>query len=154
MAHQPGTHKLAGPARAQATALMIIRITLGIYLLFLGIGKARWLLDSTPLANQLALWSAHATPVSRWYLERVTPGAPVFARLVPLGEMLGGLALIVGFWTRMTAGALLLMILNFHVAAGAVFSYGFLRDATGLPILGSLLGLMLAGGRLPLSIRK
>ena len=154
MAHQPRMQNPAGSVKAQAAGLMLIRITVGIYLLFMGIGKARWLLDSTPLANQLSLWSAQATPLSRWYLERILPGTPVFARLVPLGEMAGGLALAVGFWTRLVAGAMFLMILNYQLAAGAIFSYAYLTNANGLPLLGSLLGLMLGGGRLPLSIRK
>src|SRR5438093_12645844 len=110
----------AGSANAQAVALMLIRITAGMYWLFMGIAKARWLLDSTPLANQFAIWWAQATPLSRWYLERILPGTPVFARLVPLGEMAGGLALVLGFWTRLVAGAMFLMVLNFPVAAGAM----------------------------------
>jgi uncharacterized membrane protein YphA (DoxX/SURF4 family) len=143
-----------GSVKAQAAGLVLIRITLGIYLLFVGVGKARWLLDSTPLANQLSIWSAQATPLNRWYLERILPGTPVFARLVPLGEMAGGLALVTGFWTRLVAGAMFLMILNFQLAAGAMFSYAYLTDATGLPILGSLLGLVIGGARLPLSVKR
>jgi uncharacterized membrane protein YphA (DoxX/SURF4 family) len=133
---------------------MVIRITAGIFLLFMGISKAWWLLDSTPLANQLSIWSAQATPLSRWYLERILPGTPVFARLVPLGEMAGGLALVFGFWTRLVAGAIFLMIVNFHVASGAMFTYAYLTDAHGLPLLGSLLGLVIGGGRLPFSVKR
>ena len=154
MAHQPRPQNPAGQVKAQAAGLMLIRITAGIYLFFMGVGKVRWLLDSTPLADQLSIWSAQATPLSHWYLERILPGTPVFARLVPLGEMAGGLALAAGFWTRLTAGAMFLMVLNFQVAAGAMFSYAYLTDAKGLPLLGSLLGLALGGGRLPLSFRK
>ena len=154
MAHYAGKPKSVGSPKAQAAALTLIRVTVGIYLFFMGVGKVRWLLDSTPLANQLGLWSAQATPLSHWYLERIAPGAPVFARLVPLGEMIGGLALAAGFWTRLVAGLLFLMILNFQVAAGAMFSFAYLTDAKGLPLLGSLLGLALGGARLPLSLRR
>jgi uncharacterized membrane protein YphA (DoxX/SURF4 family) len=154
MAHPAGAQKATGAWKAQATALTVIRVTAGIYLFFMGVAKVRWLMDSTPLAAQLAAWSTHAAPLGRWYLERITPGTPVFARLVPLGEMVGGLALVVGFWTRMVAGAMFLMILNFQLAASAMFSYAYLTNANGLPLLGSLLGLMLGGGRLPLSLRK
>jgi uncharacterized membrane protein YphA (DoxX/SURF4 family) len=154
MAHQPGLPKPAGAARGQAAGLTAIRITAGIYLLFMGVGKLGWLLDSTPLANQLSIWSSQATPLTSWYLERVMPGTPVFARLVPLGEITGGLALVLGFWTRLVASAMFLMILNFHVAAGAMFHYAFLTNANGLPLLGSLLGLVLGGARLPLSIKR
>jgi uncharacterized membrane protein YphA (DoxX/SURF4 family) len=154
MAHQPHLQNPAGQVKAQAAGLMLIRITAGVYLFFMGVDKVRWLLDSTPLADQLSNWSAQATPLSHWYLERILPGTPVFARLVPLGEIAGGLALVAGFWTRLVAGAMFLMILNFQVAAGAMFSYTYLTDAKGLPLLGALLGLALGGGRLPLSIRK
>ena len=154
MAHQPRLQNSAGSATAQGLGLMLIRITAGIYLFSMGVSKVRWLLDSTPLANQLSVWSAQATPLSQWYLERLLPGTPVFARLVPLAEMAGGLALAVGFWTRLVAGAMFLMILNYQLAAGAMFSSAYLTDANGLPLLGSLLGLVLGGGRLPLSARK
>ncbi len=52
------------------------------------------------------------------------------------------------------AAALFLMILNFDVAAGAMFKYAYLTDAKGLPLLGSLLGLVLGGSRLPFSLRR
>jgi uncharacterized membrane protein YphA (DoxX/SURF4 family) len=154
MAHQAGMPKSTGVAKGQAAGLVFIRITAGVYLFFMGVSKVHWFLDSTPLADQLAIWSAQATPLSHWYLERITPGTPVFARLVPLGEMIGGLALIAGFWTRLAAAAMFLMILNFEVAAGAMFSYAYLTDAKGLPLLGSLLGLALGGARLPFSLRR
>jgi uncharacterized membrane protein YphA (DoxX/SURF4 family) len=153
MAHQAGIQKSVG-SRPQAAALTLIRVAAGTSLFFAGVGKARWLLDSTPLASQLALWSAQATPISQWYLERITPGIPVFARLVPLGEIIGGLALVVGFWTRLVAGAMFLMVLNAQIAAGAVFHYAYLTNGNGLPLLGSLLGLIVGGARLPLSLKK
>ena len=151
---EPRMQTPPGPVTAQALGLTVIRIAVGIYLLCMGLDKVRWLLDSTPLANQLSIWSAQATPLSRWYLERILPGTPVFARLVPLGEIAGGVALAAGFWTRLAAGAMLLMILNFQVAAGAIFTYPYLTDAKGLPLLGALVGLLLGGGRLPLSLRR
>ena len=133
---------------------MLIRVTVGIYLFFIGVSKIPWLLDSTPLANQLAGWLSQATPISRWYLDRVMPGAPIFARLIPLAEMIGGLALVLGFWTRLAAALCLVIVLNFQLAAAAMFRYSYLTDATGLPVIGALLGLMIGGGRLPLSVRK
>jgi uncharacterized membrane protein YphA (DoxX/SURF4 family) len=149
----PATPKSVGQ-KGQAVGLMLVRISVGVYLFFLGLNKASWLLDSTPLANQLSAWFAQATPASRWYLERIMPGIPLFARLIPLGEMAGGLALIFGFWTRLAAGMSFLMVLNFQLAGEAMLEYGYLTEAKGLPLLGALLGLAIGGGRLPLSIRK
>ena len=154
MAHQPGLPKSGGSQKTQAIGLMLVRITAGTYLFFIGLQKISWLLDSTPLANQLQTWLSQSTAISRWYVERLMPGIPLFARLVPLGEMLGGLALILGFWTRLAAGFAFLMVLNFQLAGGAMFHYAYLSDATGLPYLGALLALAIGGGRLPLSIRR
>ena len=82
------------------------------------------------------------------------PGAPVFARLVVLGELSCGVALVAGVWTRLAAALGFLMVLNFHVASGAIFQYRFLTNGYGLPVLGGLLALAIGGGRLPLSLRK
>lgn len=44
------------------------------------------------------------------------------------------------------------MALNFHVASGALFEYGFLTNGYGLPVLGPTFGLGIGGLRLPWSI--
>ena len=121
---------------------------------FFGFEKASWVLDSTPLTTLLSFWLTNAPPVSRWYLERIMPGAPVFARLLPVGAMLGGGALVLGFWTRMAAALSLLMVLGLQLASGSMFTYAYLTDASGLLLVGALLGLMTGGGKLPFSLRK
>jgi thiosulfate dehydrogenase (quinone) large subunit len=131
--------------RAQAAALLLLRVLVGVFMLFFGLDKASWLMDATPLANQLSSWLIDAPPASRWYLERIIPGAPVFARAVPLGAMLGGLALALGFWTRMAALGCLVVILSLQLGAGVMFRYAYLMDASGLPLVGSLLALMIGG---------
>lgn len=147
--------KTGGSGRSgQGAGLMLVRVMLGVFLFFHGVEKLSWLLDSGPLASRLAHWLETATPTSRWYLERILPGTPLFARLVPLGQLSAGLALFLGFWTRLAAGLAFLMVLSFHIAGGGIFRYSFLTDATGLPVLGALLGLALGGGRLPLSVSK
>src|SRR5688500_1165678 len=131
--------------RAQTAALLLLRVLLGVFMLFFGLDKASWLLDATPLATQLSSWLLDAPPASRWYLERIIPGAPVFARLVPLGAMIGGLALVAGFWTRMAALLSLVVIVSLQLGAGSMFRYAYLSDASGLPLVGSLLALMIGG---------
>ena len=133
--------------RAQAAALLLLRVLLGVFMLFFGLDKASWLMDATPLANQLSSWLIDAPPASRWYLERIIPGAPVFARAVPLGAMLGGVALALGFWTRVAAFGCLVVILSLQLGAGVMFRYAYLMDASGLPLVGSLLALMIGGDR-------
>ena len=138
-----GAGKTSG--RAQAAALLLLRILLGVFMVFFGLDRASWLTDATPLATQLSSWLLDAPPASRWYLERIIPGAPVFARAVPLGAILGGLALALGFWTRIAAFVCLVTVLSLQFGAGSMFGYAYLTDASGLPLLGGLLALLIGG---------
>ena len=140
----------------QGTGLAIVRVAIGIFFLSEGLGKWRWFADSSILASQLSGWFAAAPPgsISHWYLEHVAMnGIGYFARLVPLGEIGCGLALIAGFWTPLVALVAFLLALNFQVASGAVFRLSFLTSGYGLPVLGSTLGLAVGGIRLPWSVR-
>lgn len=134
-------------SRAQTVALVLLRVSLGVFMLFFGVDRASWLMDSTPLATQLASWLPDAPPVSRWYLERIIPGAPVFARVLPLGAMVGGIALVLGFWTRIAAALSLVVVLSLQLGAGSMFRYAYLMDASGLPVVGGLLALLIGGER-------
>ena len=139
----------------QGTGLAILRIGIGIFFVFEGFGKIRWLTDTSLLAGQLAGW-AQAVPAGSWshaYLERLAmPYSSLFARLVPLGEMTSGLALIAGVWTPLFAFIGFFMALNFQFASGALFKYSILTSGYGLPVLGSTLALAVGGVRLPWSI--
>ena len=133
----------------RAAGFVILRICIGIFFIFEGLGKLRWFADSSVLAAQFAAWSQAAPPgsISHWYLERVAvPGLPFFARLVPAGEMVSGIAMVAGFATPLFALVSFFMALNFHVASGALFKYSFLTNGYGLPVLGSTLALAVAGG--------
>src|SRR5688572_20743990 len=116
MAYQ-SPQKPAG-GRAQTAALVLLRVCVGVFMFFFGLDKAHWLLDATPLAAQLSSWLTDAPPASRWYLDRIIPGTPLFARLVPVGAMCGGIALAVGFWTRIAAALSLVVVLSLQFAAG------------------------------------
>ena len=139
----------------QGTGLAILRICIGIFFLFEGIGKIRWLSDPSLLAGQLAAW-AQAVPAGSWshaYLERVAmPHSSAFARLVPLGELTSGVAMVAGFWTPFFALVAFFMALNFQFASGALFKYSILTSGYGLPVLGATLALAVGGVRLPWSI--
>jgi uncharacterized membrane protein YphA (DoxX/SURF4 family) len=133
----------------QAAGLTILRICIGAFFFFEGFGKFRWFADPSLLRGQLAGWLASAPPasLSHAYLERFAmPGVTAFARLVPLGEMASGVAIALGAWSRAFALIAFLMALNFHVASGALFKYSFLTNGYGLPVLGSTLALVFAGG--------
>ena len=131
--------------RAQSAALVVLRVCAGTIMFFFGLEKLSWLLDATPLATQLASWLLDAPPPSRWYLERIIPGAPVFARVIPVGAMAGGLALACGFWTRIAAALSLVIVVSLQFGAGAMFRYAYLSDASGLPLVGALLALIIGG---------
>jgi uncharacterized membrane protein YphA (DoxX/SURF4 family) len=140
----------------QGTGLAVVRIVLGVFFIFEGIGKIRWFIDSSILSGQLAGWMQNAAPgsIPHTYLERIAiPWVGVFARIVPLGEICSGLALLLGIWTPLFAFVAFFMALNFQIASGAVFRFSFLTSGYGLPVLGSTLGLAIGGVRLPWSVR-
>lgn len=140
----------------QGTGLAILRVCIGIFFICEGVGKIRWFTDPSILAGQLRGW-AQAVPSASWshaYLERLAiPYASTFARLVPLGEITSGIALVAGFWTPFFALVAFFMALNFQFGSGALFKYSFFTSGYGLPVLGSTLALAFGGVRLPWSIR-
>ena len=139
----------------QGTGLALLRVCIGIFFIFEGIGKIRWFTDTSLLAAQLRGWE-QAVPAGSWshaYLERVAlPYVSTFARLVPLGEITSGVALVAGFWTPLFALVAFFMALNFQFGSGALFKYAFFTSGYGLPVLGSTLALAFGGVRLPWSI--
>lgn len=141
----------------QGIGLAIVRITIGVFFLFQGIAKIRWFTDSSLLAGKLSDWMQASAPgsVSVQYLERVAvPYTSIYARVVPLAEILSGLALIVGLWTPVFAFITFFMVLNLAVASGEIFRYRLLTSGYGLPVLGATLALAIGGVRLPLSVRR
>jgi len=146
---------MLGSVGSPAGALRILSVMMGVFLLFMGLDKIDWLMDAGILTQRLQEWRGTAGPVARWYLDTVAiPGAPVFARVVMLGEVAAGAALILGMRVRLAAALALLMVLNFHVASDLIVHYSYLTNPYGLPILGGLLALALAGARLPFSLSK
>ena len=134
-------------SRSHLAAFVALRMSIGVFMFFFGLEKAAWVMDATAITRQLGAWSAEAPAISRWYLERIIPGAPLFARMVPIGSMSAGIALTLGLWTRMAASVALVMVLSLQLAEGAMFRYAYLADATGLPLVGGLLALVIAGER-------
>ena len=141
----------------QGTGLAALRILIAVFFLFQGIGKLHWFADPSALAGQFDGWLRALPPgsLSARYLTRFAiPHTVAFARLVPIGELSSGLAMLFGFWTPIFAFIAFCMVLNFHIASGALFTYSFLTNGYGLPVLGATLALALGGVRLPWSIRS
>ena len=144
-----------GGAPGSGLALRVLSIGVGVFLVAMAFNKLSWLMDGTVLLDRFVRWLADARPAVRWYLETIAiPAAPLFARLVPLGELTCGIALIAGFWPRIAAAVSLFMILNFHFATASYWSWEFLRDGTGPPLIGALLALALYRGKLPWGVRS
>ncbi len=138
---------------SSAGALRVLSVCMGVFFLFMGLDKISWLADPGLLTTQLRGWHDAAPTLSRWYLETVAiPGAPVFARLVPAGELAVGVALIAGVRVRLAAVTGLFMVLNFHFAMGVLLRYSYLWNGYGPPVVGSLLALAIGGARLPFSV--
>ena len=138
-----------------AVGLRALSLFMGVFLISMGFGKLGWFTDSSFLVAELRGWWGNAPVLSRWYIDTVAmPGAPLFARLVPLGELASGAALVAGFRVRVAAGVALLMVLNFHFAMGVMFQWAYLTNGFGLPVVGSLAALALGARRLPFSIPR
>jgi uncharacterized membrane protein YphA (DoxX/SURF4 family) len=138
-----------------ALALRVLAVVMGVFFFFEAMGKLAWIGDSTILAERLQGYLQNANAAGRWYLETIAmPGVPAFARIVFLGELASGLALLAGFWTRLAAALAFVMVLNFHVASGALFEYSFLTNGYGLPVLSGLLALAIGGRNLPYSLTR
>jgi uncharacterized membrane protein YphA (DoxX/SURF4 family) len=138
---------------SNAWGLRVLSLFLGVFFLFMGLDKLAWLFDPGLLTKQLSEWLATGPAAKRWYLQTVAlPGAPIFARLVLIGELATAAALLTGFQTRLAALAGLFMVLNFHFAMGVLLQYSYLWNGYGPPVLGGLLALAIGGAGLPFSL--
>jgi uncharacterized membrane protein YphA (DoxX/SURF4 family) len=136
-----------------AGGLRVLSLMMGVFLVFMGIAKIDWLTDTSVLTSRFQEWLETAPPASRWYLETIAiPGIPVFSRLVVLGELVTGAALVLGFRVRLAAAVALFMVINFHFASDVLFHYSYLTNGYGLPVVGGLLALALGGARLPFRV--
>lgn len=135
--------------------LRVLSLAMGIFLICMGLNKLDWLVDSRFLAAELAGWREFAPPISRWYIDMIAiPGAPFFARLVLLGELASGVALIVGYRVRLAALLALFMVLNFHFSMGILVQFAYLTNGYGLPVVGGLAALVVGAKQLPFGISR
>ena len=126
--------------------LTLLRIYLGVILLVAGIPKHQS--DFTPhltgFLNEVALVKGH--PFYQEFVRAVVlPHAHVFASLVSWGEVLLGIALVLGLCTRLAAAAALLLMVNYMFAKGNWPWYPSSNDAAFAAI--SLALLIGAAGR-------
>jgi len=134
--------------------LRVLSICLGVFVFSMGYSKTAWFREPELLGNLLQEWLDAAPAYTRWYLESVAiPGVPIFARAIPVTEMLAGTALVIGAFPRFAAALVFLMVLNFHFSSDLIPHTDYLINPYGLPVLGGLLAVALTTARLPFSVR-
>ena len=142
-------------ANREASGLAALRVLLGVFFVAEGLTKYAWLFKSEALAARLASGRRART------VERVVSAARrhprtrrYFARLVVIGELACGVALLLGVSTRPAAvvgalhGAQLPRRERRHLSRRLSH-----RTATACPSSAALLALGIGAGRLPWSLR-
>jgi uncharacterized membrane protein YphA (DoxX/SURF4 family) len=116
--------------------LALLRIAAGLSLFLSGLRKLAWFSSTAPLDETLAKWAQHpANNMVANYLTFAQAHHGLFARLVLIGELgLGGL-LIIGFLTPLAALLAFVMVLQFQLAGGEMFSLAYLRGESSLAYL-------------------
>ena len=150
----PSRYNAITMSRSSDGGLRLLSVAMGVFFLCMGLSKLGWFADTGPLEAELRGWWGNAPAVSRWYIDTLAmPGLPLFARIVPFAELATGVSLLAGFRVRLVAVIAVAMVLNFHFAMGILFQWGYLYNAYGPPVLGSLAALAIGPQRLPLSLR-
>lgn len=123
-------------------AILLLRLTIGTLFLLAGMGKVNhgWMHSPEPLVLQLGEFHQHASNYQLTYLNNVAiPYASVWSKLITVGEIAVGIALLIGLLTRLAAIVAIFMILNFHAANGNLFSWGFFENPYAALLLAGLL---------------
>ncbi len=123
--------------------IAFLRIAAGLFFLGQGINKLDWYATSEFLRTSLDRYAQNATSLTLWYQNHVAyPGIEVWTRIIPTGEMLIGIALILGLLTRPTLIIALALVLNYHLANGSLFSFTLVSNPFGLLLLSVLVVLI------------
>ena len=118
----------------------ILRITVGIFFLAQGLHKLDWLNSSEFLKLNVDRYAQGAHPAAIWYQDHVAkPGIEAWARLIPIGEMLIGVSLILGLLTQTTLIIATALVVNFHIANGIFFTVGFFSNPYALLLIVTLI---------------
>ncbi|HTR80623.1 MAG TPA: DoxX family protein [Bacteroidota bacterium] len=125
--------------------IAFLRIVVGLFFLAQGLNKVDWYASSEFLRTSLDRFAENAPSLSAWYQNHVAyPGIEAWARMIPTGEMLIGVALILGLLTRPALIAAMALVLNFHLTSGTLFSRSFIYNPYALLLLSNLLFLLVS----------
>jgi uncharacterized membrane protein YphA (DoxX/SURF4 family) len=120
-----------------------LRIIVGIFFLSQGINKLDWFTSSDFLKMSLDRYALNAHPVTIWYQDHIAkPGVEAWARLIPAGEMAIGIGLILGLLVRPTLITASLLVINYYITNGNLFSLKFFVDPYTMLLLSCLMLLL------------
>ncbi len=115
------------------------RIAIGLFFLAQGLNKLDWYSSSEFLRTSLDRYAQSPPALSSFYQKHIAyPGIEAWSRMIPTGEMLIGVALILGLLTQPTLIIALLLVLNYHLTNGNLFSTQFFFNPYALVLLSSL----------------
>jgi thiosulfate dehydrogenase [quinone] large subunit len=115
------------------------RIAIGLFFLAQGLNKLEWYSSSEFLRTSLDRYAQSPPVLTSFYQQHVAyPGIEAWSRMIPTGEMLIGVALILGLLTQPTLIIAMMLVLNFHLANGNLFSTQFFSNPYALVLLSSL----------------
>ncbi len=127
------------------TALVILRITTGLFLFTMGLGKLEWYTSTEPLTERLDFYYEDAPAISQWYQDVIAkPFIGLWSILIPTAELLGGLALTIGLLTRLTGMVMIVMVLNLNFANGNLLGLTLFSNPFNGLLLAVLFGITLA----------
>jgi uncharacterized membrane protein YphA (DoxX/SURF4 family) len=132
--------------------LAVIRILTGIMWLGHGIAKFRESQNFMPPNGYFAMYVSHGLQTStgayHWFLATVvSPNIAIFAELTRLGEVLTGLSLLLGLWTRLGGAGGVFLTLNYLAARGALLRPSSVETIDFAMLVLSLVSLVLPTGR-------
>ena len=120
-----------------------LRIAIGLFFVAQGLNKLDWYTSSEFLRTSLDRYSLNAPPATVWYQKHIAyPGIEAWSRMIPTGEMLIGVALVLGLLTQAALISAIVLVLNFHLTNGSLFSVSFFSNPYALVVLSCLLFLL------------
>ena len=116
------------------------RIAIGLFFLAQGLNKLDWYSSSELLRTSLDRYAQNPPALTSFYQTHVAyPGIEAWSRMIPTGEMLIGVALLLGLLTQPTLIIAMVMVINFHLANGNLFSTQFFYNPYALVLLAALI---------------
>jgi len=123
--------------QAKDVALLLARVPLGVYFLLAGYAK---------IAGGVGNFVTKASPSIPHFLSPSL--GRMYLQTLPFVEMIAGVAMVIGLYTRVSAGLIALMLISFAIAVtGVGFKAGEAPEIDkGLVFLGLALLLLTTGG--------